>query len=341
MNSGPVEIMPPLPIYNLTLEDLARDEGLAAVQNQGYFLYRIKSDGVVVRQAQVALENGTIRFDSFGESSGFLWIGNALDELAKLDQLKAASYEARLLRGGLPIRLEILAIWLKPDAGDGDLLYWISHATRTPFEYGKLYTAKEFFAALRQPARDLLSLPTAPVIWTTEDEMHAYFVNRFVAEPGRGESRMPAPSLQPDDLMQLAISDPASGDGKSPQSQTYRLNSVELIGMAFHNPAVLYSQSHHNSYLMPAEMAKNLPATSRLLTDSEKKMLADLVTNKKEVVAQTDHGERTVFGVIRARPSCLECHTTAKTGDPLGAFSYHLVPQIAWAKTAHAGAPTP
>jgi hypothetical protein len=31
-----------------------------------------------------------------------------------------------------------------------------------------------------------------------------------------------------------------------------------------------------------------------------------------------------MFGAIRARANCLDCHVNTKEGDPLGAFTYYL-----------------
>jgi hypothetical protein len=196
------------------------------------------------------------------------------------------------------------AIWLRSDTPGGDLIYTAAGDEKSLYEHGKLYTAKEFLAKVRPVVRGMLSLPSAPLHWTNDDQMHTYFLNRFVLEPGRGMSRMAGPSLQPDELMQLDLSEPTSeANQKTDSKQSYRLKSVELIGLANHNPPVLFVQAYH-----PPDMGGmrliHVPDTYRLLTESEQKMLTDLATNKKDSVAQMNQGERVVLGAIRAQESC-------------------------------------
>lgn len=335
-----MDITPALPQYNLSELDMAQQKDMSAAQRNPYFYYIVKSNGVAARKVGLWEIKGRAQWESEGSNPDMAWIVEGLDKLAKLDELKNDSYEVRLLNGGFNGELSFAAIWLKADKPDGDLIYIISrditYPTHSIFETGKFYHPKEFFNLARPVARAMLSLPTAPLLWTADDQMHSYFLKRFLQAQGMGFTRMAAPSLSPDDMMQLTISEAATSEGEKPApGQPYQLKSVELVGLAFHDPPVLFKQElYHRPDVRPMQTFKRLPETYRALTDTEQKMLTTLVAGKEDTVAQTDKDQRLVFGAIRAQQSCLECHTTAKVGDVLGAFSYHLVPRATSIATA-------
>jgi len=345
VDMGHMEVLPPLPLYTLTELDLAQQKDMTAATRNPYFYYIVKSNGVAARKVGLWQIKGVAQWESEGSNIDMVWISDALDKLTKLEELKKDSYEVRLLQCGFNSNLSFEAIWLKADKPDGDLIYIISrdvnYPTHSIYETEKFYHPKELFDLARPVAREMLSLPSAPINWTADDQMHAYFLKRFLQAQGMGMSRMAAPSLAPDDTMQLVIGGATPADSqKNASSQAYQIKRVELIGIAFHDPAVLFRQElYHRPDVRPMQAVKPLPDTYRALTDSEQKMLTNLVTGMQDVVAQTDQGERVVFGAIRAQASCLECHTTAKTGDALGAFSYHLVPRTALAEITPAALP--
>lgn len=336
-----MEISPALPQYDLSELDLAQQKDLTAARHNQHFYYLVKSNGEVARNIGVWSIKGVASVQSEGSNTYYVQVGAALDKLAKLEELKTDSYEVRLLNGGYASDVSFGAIWLKADKPDGDLIYVVSGYRNSPYETGKFYHPKELFVLARPIARAMLNLPTAPVLWSTDDQMHGYFLKRFLQAQGMGFTRMAAPSLSPDDLMQLTISGSAANDGqKASPGQPYQVKSIELVGLAFHDPPVVFKQElYHRPDMRPMQTFKRLPDTYRALTEVEQKMLAALVAGKEDTVAQTDKEQRLVFGAIRTQQSCLDCHTTAKAGDILGAFSYRLIPRTESIVTAQPAAP--
>ena len=61
----------------------------------------------------------------------------------------------------------------------------------------------------------------------------------------------------------------------------------------------------------------------RRLLDTFERLSLDAV-RRGENLMWTRESPKRMFGAIRAEASCLECHTNAKEGDLLGAFTYYL-----------------
>jgi len=151
----------------------------------------------------------------------------------------------------------------------------------------------------------LAALPT-DVQWTSDYAMHTYFNGRFLESPGNGVGRMIQDPMRVYDSMRLRIT----------SNNTYKLESVELVGVVMHQTPVAFTRASHGmgSYLQP-----------RPLTVFEERALVEL-TAGETVAVDADKTGRYVVGALRAKQSCLQCHKSYKAGDLLGALSYRLTP---------------
>jgi hypothetical protein len=120
-------------------------------------------------------------------------------------------------------------------------------------------------------------------------------------------NRMYDDPMQLEDSMRLRIT----------WADTYKLGSVELIGVAMHEPPVAFTASAHpisSQFLEP-----------RALTSFEERALVELNAGETASV-HTDKTGRFVVGALRAKEDCLQCHKSHKVGDLLGALTYRLKP---------------
>src|SRR5262245_61385526 len=104
--------------------------------------------------------------------------------------------------------------------------------------------------------------------WTSAYAMHTYFNNRFLESAGRGVGRMMAIGMQVDDSMRL----------RTTSNGAYKLESVELVGVAMHDKPVAFSAAAHNiaRYLQP-----------RPLTAFEERALVELTAGETVAVNTT------------------------------------------------------
>ena len=149
-----------------------------------------------------------------------------------------------------------------------------------------------------------LAALAADVQWTSDYAMHTYFNGRFLESPGNGVGRMIQDPMRVYDSMRLRIT----------SNNTYKLESVELVGVVMHQTPVAFTRASHgiSSYLQP-----------RPLTLFEERALVEL-TAGETVAVDADKTGRYVVGALRAKQSCLQCHKSYKVGDLLGALSYRL-----------------
>jgi hypothetical protein len=112
--------------------------------------YLIRSPAGPVAAAEVLTDNSGaatllkgINFGPFVEATA-----RGLDRLANLNEVGSASYEARLLRFSA---IYLVAIWLKPEAPAGDLLYPLAPAP-DPIQAERLYGVGEFLGSARSLA---------------------------------------------------------------------------------------------------------------------------------------------------------------------------------------------
>lgn len=78
----------------------------------------------------------------------------ALSDLARSAEVKAGSFEVRLLRVA---PLAVMAVWLKSDTAEPDIIYPIVPAP-SYLKAGRLYSASDFLAALRPAAAARLAV---------------------------------------------------------------------------------------------------------------------------------------------------------------------------------------
>ena len=160
-------------------------------------------------------------------------------------------------------------------------------------------------------------------IWTSEEQMHQYFVRQFIRSSNFGESRMSAPPMTVNHLMRLVLSKQKVGKTAladvpaAKTAGTYGIDDLELIGVAFHETPVAYVTRMHRGN------STNHP--TRELIDFERQAITKLRAGW-DVVVQANQESRMVIGALRAQQSCLRCHEDYKVGDVLGALEYHLAP---------------
>ena len=146
---------------------------------------------------------------------------------------------------------------------------------------------------------------TAQTQWSSDYALHTYFNNRFLESPGNGMTRMYGDPMRVHDLMRLRIT----------SADTYKLERVELVGVAMHDKPVAYTRASHGGRFLEA----------RALTAFEERALVELASGET-VSVQADKTGRLVVGALRAKQDCLHCHPGYKSGDLLGALSYRLTP---------------
>ena len=150
--------------------------------------------------------------------------------------------------------------------------------------------------------------------WPSDAAMHRQFVERFHSAVGLGRARMVSPSLRVGDDMLLTLAVPID-EGAPPAPTRYRLERLELVGVARHATPVAFVIDSHTD--------RSRLERTRPLSGFEERALASL-SAATEVVAENTSAGRNVFGAIRATDECTSCHATSKAGDILGAFSYRL-----------------
>jgi len=84
----------------------------------------------------------------------------ALDQLAKLNQVRAGSYEVRLLRFSAIL---LMAIWLKSDTGDPDIIYPLAPAPDV-LQADKPCSADDFLKAIMPVAKARAAKKASPAV---------------------------------------------------------------------------------------------------------------------------------------------------------------------------------
>jgi hypothetical protein len=140
-----LELAQPHAVYDLRVPDIVAGRGLASATLTG-FRYLVTGGGANVAAAEVLADAaGTatllanINYGPFVEATA-----QALKQVAALPSVGAASYEVRLLRCS-PIYL--MALWLKPDSGTGDIIYPLAPAP-PGLQAGRSYSAADFISAI-------------------------------------------------------------------------------------------------------------------------------------------------------------------------------------------------
>lgn len=153
------------------------------------------------------------------------------------------------------------------------------------------------------------------VRWTSDTQMHSFFMDRFLQSRGNGFSRTLDIPMQVREGMRLIIDCDSAAKGKSLDPGEYELKKLELIGIAKHSSPVAFISLSHTSAGRPQ---------TRSLNAFEQKALGEF-SGSLSVVGQTDKsGNGTIVAAVRAGAECLSCHQDYKVGSVLGAFSYQL-----------------
>jgi len=157
------------------------------------------------------------------------------------------------------------------------------------------------------------SSDASPPVWTSVERMHADYVKAFVESEGFGRARVTP-------MMRLMHTRSLSLHGKP-----LRVDEVQLIGIAKHDPPVVYPSGFMAFQHADAEQSF-LPATPSRHIDGQERLVLRSLESGQEVVTRADDSGLKAFGAIRADSACLACHRTKQTGDLLGAFIYRLEP---------------
>jgi hypothetical protein len=300
-NAGPPDALQALPFYTVESDALAAGKGLQTSRACG-FLYLIEgSDATFVGTAEVQVNAecaprlSALRTSAFGTSTR-----RALLALAGNDQVKAGRFEPRVIYADLDYEglspALFVAVWLKSlQKGDDDLIYPLQSPMIRP---NFLYTATDLLKRLRPMLSN--------VQWSSDYDLHVYYVDRFLASEGNGISRVIQLPMSIRESMRLRIT----------SRDTYRLESLDLIGIGKHPNPVAFLGRYHQTV---ATLRQTRP-----LTTFEKEAVAELSAGE-DVAIRAGESERLVVGALRAQKDCLMCHG-AKIGDLLGALSYRLTP---------------
>jgi hypothetical protein len=140
-----LELSQPHAVYDLRVGNVVAGRGLASATQTG-FRYLVTGGGEAIAAAEVqANAAGTatllanINYGPYVEATS-----QALTQVAALPSVAAASYEVRLLRSA-PIYL--IALWLKPDSGTGDIIYPVAPAP-PGLQAGQPYAEADFISAI-------------------------------------------------------------------------------------------------------------------------------------------------------------------------------------------------
>lgn len=143
--------------------------------------------------------------------------------------------------------------------------------------------------------------------------MHAAFVDAFVDSQGFGKTRVTP-------MMERMRHYRFEGIGETGRC----VLDVELIGLARHDPPVVYPANFMGFQHHDGDTALRAPAMPvRTLHAWEREAVATLKAGQNIVLHTAPDGER-AMGAIRARRDCLSCHADNREGDVLGALSYGL-----------------
>ena len=140
-----LQVSQPHAVYDLRPGSVADGGGLASAALTG-FRYLVAGDGATIAAAEVQVDSAgvatllaNINYGPYVEATA-----QALTRVAALPAVGAASYEVRLLRSS-PIYL--IALWLKPDSGTGDIIYPLAPAP-PGLQAGQPYAAADFINAI-------------------------------------------------------------------------------------------------------------------------------------------------------------------------------------------------
>ncbi|MEP6908021.1 MAG: hypothetical protein ABI858_08595 [Pseudoxanthomonas sp.] len=105
--------------------------------------------------------------------------------------------------------------------------------------------------------------------------------------------------------------------------QQLRVEDVQMIGIAKHDPPVVYASGVFKFQHGDEGQVFLRTSDHRPVNAEEQRILDDLQAGH-EIVSQAVAGGITSVAAIRAMPNCLQCHQSKREGDTMGAFVYRL-----------------
>jgi hypothetical protein len=164
------------------------------------------------------------------------------------------------------------------------------------------------YAIAKASEREYLPAHPQPS-WSSIEQMHAAYVEKFIQSSGFGVSRMGPSDLR--DRFELVL-----------KGQPHVVKKVELIGLVQHPEPTAYvifsippQKAFSTNY-----MAQHVK--TRALTTFETDALIELRSGRNDVLGTHD-GSVALLGAVRAQEKCLKCHD-GKARNLLGAFSYSM-----------------
>ncbi len=147
------EVQAALPTYNLGLEELAREKDIKQAKEVGW-RYLLKENREVIASIDILTRrNERPVFAQTNEGPYVRGISKALTRVAEMDEVQRTDFEARVLT--VPA-LKIVALWLKDDTGNDDLIMPIE-PTPPPLVPNKEMSVKEFLEVVGKQAEELLA----------------------------------------------------------------------------------------------------------------------------------------------------------------------------------------
>jgi len=151
------EVQSALPTYNLGLEDLARERDMKRAKEVGW-RYLLKEDQEVIASVDILTKrNEQPVFAQTNEGPYVRGISKALTSVTETEVVQRKDFEARVLT--IPA-LRIVALWLKDDDGNEDIIMPIE-PTPPPLVANKEMSVEEFLEVVGKQAEELLALYTS------------------------------------------------------------------------------------------------------------------------------------------------------------------------------------
>jgi hypothetical protein len=140
-----LQVSQPHAVYDLRPGDVVGGSGLASATLTG-FRYLVAGGGTTIAAAEVQVDTaGAARLlANINYGPYVAATAQALTEVVALPAVGATSYEVRLLRSA---PLYLIALWLKPDSGTGDIIYPLAPAP-PGLQAGQSYTVADFISAI-------------------------------------------------------------------------------------------------------------------------------------------------------------------------------------------------
>lgn len=191
--------------------------------------------------------------------------------------------------------------------------------------------------------------------WQSYESMHEDSVHQFIKSPGLGMSRL-VETLKRAETEETKSLETVMSRRVSIGDRLFLIKSIELIGIAKHDPPVVFrnpivhsirhkpdtregsvpeTETPNDTISQPqtsgpeqqslAAIKAKTPYDFRKLTDYEQAVISTF-RNGGDLTIRADEGDRVVLGPLRAQQECIKCHKGTKKGDVLGAFSYRLTP---------------